>query len=432
MNNCKRFWRPIARVAAWSLTALWLAGGAAGQSDGFYTPVPSQFGLPESETALAGWLGFDPKTQGPSTAPMNERALRGHIWRWWAALTSSSPHTHTSLSGRLPVWATWYSVAETFAAGTATVSGRNTAAFSRAGFVRPAQIAEAREAEARPIPAFEIVARTLFNREAHSHIQKERLHQKERLQKLFEGKEAIPEFPRGAVALKTEWVVMKANSCQAIPVWDGQTQERFGAHTPDSWPRQVAVRNGSGPFEVSCASLPQVDLSRFFHIRAEADSPPGGISYRAGDFILLLGLHLATREIPNWVWGTFWWHDKARDAEFGADMPPIVRGVWRNYRMDAAFDMDRPWQHNGEPKVAFNPYLEAAMNRGVHSNCMTCHRRATYPRPSGAATLYSWGEAESALRIVVVGSEAATASYLPEYERSLKTSFLWSIVLRAQ
>jgi hypothetical protein len=413
-----------------------VAATVDGQGDDAYTPVPSRFGLPERQEILAGWLGFDPNTHGPSTSRMNESALRAHVWRWWAALTSPSRQTHASLDGGLPVWATWYPSQETFAAGTEPLERRDARAFARGVFERPVQMgeqmAEERDEERRRIPEVQIVARTLFNREAHRHIRREKLHTKARLQELFEAKAPLPEFPRAAVALKTEWIVMKANSCQTIPVWDGETTERSGAHLPDSWPRKVAVRNGSGPFDAACAALPQVELSRFFHIRAEADSPPGSTGYHAGDFILLLGFHLATREIPNWVWGTYWWHDAAHEGVFGADMPRIVRGVWRNYRMDAAFDMDRPWQHNGEPKIAFNPYLEASMIRGTQSNCMTCHRRAIHPRPENAVTLHSWGQSESALRIVVSGSEAATATYLPAYERSLKTSFLWSIVQKAR
>jgi hypothetical protein len=431
-GRARRWWRFV-WWSAFCMAAV-TAGGqrAGGQGNDVYTPVPSRFGLPERQEILAGWMGFDPNTHGPSRSRMNESALRAHVWRWWAALTSPGGQTHASLSGGLPVWATWYTGEETFAAGTEVIERRDAGGFGRGAFKRPKQVWEEGEEERGSVPAFEIAARTLFNREAHSHIRREKLHTKARLQELFDAKAPVPDFPRGAVALKTQWIVMKANSCQTIPVWDGETTERSGAHVPDSWPRKVAVRNGSGPFDAACASLPQVEPTRFFHIRAEADSPPGSIRYKAGDFILLLGFHLATREIPNWVWGTFWWHDAARDGIYGADMPRSVRGAWRNYRMDAAFDMDRPWQHHGEPKIAFNPYLEAQMVRGVQSNCMTCHRRAIYPRPENAITLHSWEQAESALRIVVSGSEAATAAYLPAYERSLKTSFLWSIVLSAR
>src|SRR6185369_7102782 len=38
----------------------------------------------------------------------------------------------------------------------------------------------------------------------------------------------------------------------------------------------------------------------------------------AGDDLALVGMNLATREIPEWVWVSVWWHDKSDDGPFTA------------------------------------------------------------------------------------------------------------------
>jgi len=90
-----------------------------------------------------------------------------------------------------------------------------------------------------------------------------------------------------------------------------------------------------------------------------------------------------------------------------------------------AYDMDRPHQADGSPKVAFNPYLEGIMLRGTVSNCMTCHARAAWP-PQGALPVPNGPVREDISRIVVRGSEAATRTYYPKTNDFIRTEFLWS------
>lgn len=91
-------------------------------------------------------------------------------------------------------------------------------------------------------------------------------------------------------------------------------------------------------------------------------------------------MHYTTKEIPNWVWATFWWHDSPNAGKFATERPAVLKGVWRNYLMNASYDMDKPVETNGTPRVVFNPYLEARFLNGVNSNCMTCHRRAVWAK----------------------------------------------------
>ena len=95
--------------------------------------------------------------------------------------------------------------------------------------------------------------------------------------------------------------------------------------------------------------------------------------------------------------------------------------------MDVAYDMDRPWQSTAQPKAVFNPYLEGALENGVRSNCMTCHRRSVWRPPAMIETVDSQGEVRDIRQIVVTGREASDSTYIPEFHQRLSLSFLWTL-----
>ena len=110
--------------------------------------------------------------------------------------------------------------------------------------------------------------------------------------------------------------------------------------------------------------------------------------------------------------------------------PAILKGVWRNYLMNVAYDMDKPREPDGRPHIAYNPYLEGPLLNGLQSNCMSCHRRATWPVPADVLTGNPWTSGISQFdQLVIRGHEAATATYFnePGFECLLKLGFLWSL-----
>jgi hypothetical protein len=156
-----------------------------------------------------------------------------------------------------------------------------------------------------------------------------------------------------------------------------------------------------------------------------------------GDYAVLVGFHFATRELKNWVWATFWWHNQPNQGPYAEDRPTTLKGVWQNYLMTVSYDMDRPREADGKPHIAYNPYLEGLLFDGVTSNCMTCHRRATWPLGINFAlnTLLTDNERSQVPfpGIVVRGSDAAVGTYFnAPYDDLLKTSFLWSLVLHSK
>jgi hypothetical protein len=146
-----------------------------------------------------------------------------------------------------------------------------------------------------------------------------------------------------------------------------------------------------------------------------------GRDVRAGDFLALVAVHVATREVADWIWATAWWHDAPDDGPHAAGRPEALRGPWRRYLLDVAFDETSPAESDGTPHVAFNPWLEARFPDGGHgggtaSNCLACHRRASWPGTN----------------FLPVTRGAADAARDPAFAPGrLSTQFLWSIALRA-
>jgi len=150
-----------------------------------------------------------------------------------------------------------------------------------------------------------------------------------------------------------------------------------------------------------------------------------GTNASEGDWALLVGMHVTTRETTRWTWQTFWWSPTPDDphapssAEIASLRPSQLQGPARNYAMATAYSMLSPDQpiidgsNAGSAVYAYNPWIEAALgpsalpdsvpgmdptgrpasnNFGVQTNCMSCHARANFnpgslstaPRPSGA------------------------------------------------
>lgn len=141
----------------------------------------------------------------------------------------------------------------------------------------------------------------------------------------------------------------------------------------------------------------RVPLSNFFHITVSdpaqiesLNSLPDladltvrnwGRPLRAGDHLALIAAHVSTRETDDWIWATYWWHDRPWGAA-GSDRPERIEGPWRNFRMRVAYHGEIPRQPDGHPAIAYNPYLEAGFSEGPRSNCVACHQRAVL-LPSG-------------------------------------------------
>lgn len=320
-------------------------------------------------------------------------AMRAH---GWAVLAEA---IRPGAGGR-PHFAGWRTLAETFAEGrTGGLGFRRIDQFETGLPVRQGDGA----------PMLMLVQ---FNEPAYRHIRSQRLYRRATLVALNARfapdvgpeRRTIPAFPRDSLAIKTVWTVAHAGRPTNVSVWDGS-----GEAEPAAWPRRVTVGPGGVP------------LSRFHHVPIAAADLAAIRSIdpatQAGDRLILLAVHLTTREIPDWIWATWWWHDRPGEGPFAAGRPAALGGAWRNYLMDVAYSADTPREADGMPNAVFNPYLETSPGGHV-SNCMACHQSAVWT-PGGAAPF-------------LPVTRGARAPDDPLFRTGTRLDFMWSIATEAR
>jgi hypothetical protein len=253
----------------------------------------------------------------------------------------------------------------------------------------------------------------LVNREAQNHMQKGNLAARSTFVAMRDrGDHNIADFPQGAVTIKAIWRLVKQRSSLKVGIWRPEVAVGHDSLAESDWPAYAFVDSTNGPSSTPVAlpagGIPQaghIGVSYFyslrvtpemkFEVRSAAGEPP-----IPGDELILVGLHISTKSIPDWLWMTAWWS--------GQQPPPgtSMSAPWCNYAMDITLSMLTP-RHDpdGPPpafKAIFNPYLEAASTRGLYSNCMTCHVAAGYcnerPDPSRAGQSIAFSALEKIVR----------------------------------
>ncbi|HAP59600.1 MAG TPA: hypothetical protein DCR93_08880 [Cytophagales bacterium] len=280
----------------------------------------------------------------------------------------------------------------------------------------------------------------------------------------------IPAFPNTSVAIKpVYWVgqVMSGEKLIKLPVWNVPSAPK--AWGVDDWGTYVYVDVTNGvarqapPVPAPKDATPEqieaakVNLDQFIYLILDQETadhlnstlpplggiPPGGVpSFSQGDVVLLVAMHVSTREIENWTWQTYYWMPDPDKPLFPSnDYIATLRkranlvGAASHYAMSIAYNMVWPNQPvNGgtnegvKPVFAFNPYLEGGFDKGtfgiknalnsgfeygVQTNCMSCHVFASY-NDQNAGPIYSTDQYISTNDPVL-------------FKDFVKTDFLWSI-----
>lgn len=397
--------------------------------------------------------GFDfPNPTIASPAPRNAAEysrIREHIWCVWAGMNQPVDCRQN------PIWSTWPDALQVFDPNEKIVL-RPSGGLS--GLATPRQftglgmaVLDYEVSDFRRDPNLVVCqkapfASVLFNPNAAVHIRDDELYKTSRLKR---GSTVKP-FDPGAIAVKAVWWPVHAKmEYSAVPVWNGQARYPVNQGLPNqnqcgngplTWLDVVAVRADGARVEKGARTnveftdpeaanghrqfndVPIIPLSDFYYVPLSRIALPAAQLDRLNDLIrkywpeheavdpnedglVLVGMHVATREIENWLWATFWWHNAADEGEFGADKSDCLKDRWRNFRMDCTVDAS---------KTVFNPYLEGMLASGSTSNCMACHQRASVPL----------GIRNSIRDFVGTGLIPAGDDY---FRDKLSTSFLWSI-----
>jgi hypothetical protein len=295
---------------------------------------------------------------------------------------------------------------------------------------------------------------TLYNDIASRHIRISKLHERAALDQLLVAgmidplireNRTVPSFPSDAVVVLTAWWPIARDRTTAMPVWDPDLNPPLsGGNNYATWQRAVAVdrSNASGAIDIDVAGrrfrgARRANLEAFHYVivddamakrnRRDAHTHKAAVialgrELRAGDYLALVAVHVMAKLAHSWVWATLWWHDEPGRGVFADDRPSTVRGAWRNYLLDAAFDAELPEAADGGPHICFNPWLEARFpddgaGSGIVSNCVACHSRASYP----------------AVSFLPVTRGEPNVLEDPAYAPGrLRTDFLWSLARQAR
>lgn len=279
----------------------------------------------------------------------------------------------------------------------------------------------------------------------------------------------IPELANTSVMVKPVWWIVPGDRPSMLPHWAGDGADATTDPSSPTWrtwrqcvlvdptgasddereqlrsrertcnagqPGEVRLAGGSYDVVRAAADPEQSDLYTFELTQDEVD----GLGQfklmlddtnrqdeldrvRAGDLAVLVAMHVSTREVPNWTWQTFWW---SPDAASPPDWPPDAQapprdltGPWASFDMCSAYSMD---------VVCFNPYLETDLTGlfsvdrstdelvGRESNCMSCHRAASY---------HASEPVEYVARGELSPDDAAW------FGSGVRTEFLWSVAFHA-
>ena len=422
-------------------------------------PAIPGFHFPEAEATVTGWI---------TTGADDQIAL--HAWGLWTALTAETAQSYEGQP--LRVFETWLTPQDLLAHSDATDTAQ-------------LQLLPRRRS---PLAAFEqlrgaasfatddrVAGYIKYNPAAADHILRQGLLHLAALQALLDGgAQQITPFPANTLVVKPIFQVVSPDLLVAgryfqLKAWEGPPPLPQ-AYPPALWPHAVWVdlqNQGTGSGAVDLA--PQSDgssrtdattypLSNFIWFQLSAADAAGlntdkpGTNAAAGDYALLVGMHVAGRETVRWTWQTFWW-TPAPDSPpipsssvIAAARPAQLLGAPSHYAMAVAYATETPAQpvvggrNTGPAIYAYNPWIEAAFspadlpdsvpglnrfgmpvmnNVGVQSNCMSCHARSTFnPGLLPSAPRFS-------------GARYTDLSD-PQFTGTLQVDFLWSIPRSAQ
>ncbi|TWB39729.1 hypothetical protein [Nitrospirillum pindoramense] len=399
--------------------------------------IPASYAIGTQGATLQGWVTNN-----------NQDQLRQHSWTVWAGLNAASGTTYDGKE--LPVWETWLGTEEVFATPQSklTASGGDKMAEPARHFRRPHQFAHLALLRGNALPndpasSTQVVSFNKFSPAAAKFIRSPQyiaglqgtyeVNSQTALNKINAAwpsgtpteNRSISEFPVEALELKPVMSVVKASGLTPMPLWQGPAQSTDAKNpTPETWKVCVAIDPAATGDEIipagkklskeqiaaldasakaaklSCTVQYYAPVTVLYNFKlteeeAQSLSKAQQVKAAAGDYGVLVAMHVNTKEVPFWAWQTFYWQpgadtpNKYPGSKQG--QPASLPAPYRNYAMCTNYSQQVPAVAASGQKqkmdVCFNPYLETdpGIPDGIQSNCISCHALAgvgkgpTYP-----------------------------------------------------
>ena len=267
-----------------------------------------------------------------------------------------------------------------------------------------------------------MVAGVIYNQPAYNWIRNNKLYQQATLNGLIPPPNMTKQMaamPSGSIALKPMMWPVKGSGFTALPVWDDLKSDGgvySGFEIQSQWPRAVAITptpqstvvpasipflygvtmNGK-PLGPNTYAKPAVTgIQNFYNYRPNLTTMAPcdraildasayyayGRMFQQGDYLVLVAMHVMSKEQPSWTFQSVWWSDRPNAGGYATDRPnlPVTQahGPWRHYLMTSTYGIPATPGGSQWP-IAYNPYIELAADHPIKTNCMNCHQRAAWP-----------------------------------------------------
>ena len=299
------------------------------------------------------------------------------------------------------------------------------------------------------------VSDVFFNPELVSSIRSENLNDETTLEKLLpatvpatDASGAVPDVSRSSIAVKTMWEQItpdldSPSEPMSLHLWNASLWNQLsnadtggeanGALEKTNIRIDLSRKSASDCQKSDYPATARVPLGCFRWVKLTGDqyqklyqsiSP---FRPKVGDppyYFVLVGVHIMTRETPEWTWQTFFWSSSAYTARKDLGESISLKGTWGHFEMSATLDTDTPPDTRTHgPNVCTNPYLEGRIDHGMSSNCMYCHARASFSKSQNRGT-----ENDVGSPVYMNGQRPLQARADQTFlAGSVKTRFLWSI-----
>jgi hypothetical protein len=327
-------------------------------------------------------------------------------------------------------------------ANPAPVNPVSKPALSLLTFAYPREFRDLRSKTATDLPPAPVTYESTFYNKLESHsIVTQRLKAPTVTAELLKDEKRDIFFPKGSVALKTFWYVVDDHT--TVAYWDWNKIPRDDRLQPITTFDSVCVRLQPAPGS-GC-----LDAKKYFYTLTKDASmtftkPTGAPEVQNGQTLILVALHIVSKQMPDWLWATYWWRgdgplathgqswtcaDAQRDAIKNdlAKMPAF----WQYYSMDvdASFKIAKPPVDsadlktcgtpgiigNNEERIAvYSPFVEALLLNGRKSSCIGCHALANTGMAADGPKVPPLGVADQNLSLAT-------------FELGVRTDFMWKV-----
>ena len=380
------------------------------------------FNFPEDPKTIEGWLSNQDTTK-----------IVSHAWGLWAGLTEPTNQKYNGQT--LLVFETWLGIQDLAKSSNEDEPTKS----NRTNLNVPKQFMHGSLLDPQSAnPTFQVLETVSYNPYGANFVISNQLLRASKLRsyEIQGGIGSIPDFPDASIATKPTYYTGKPNASNLIrvPVWVAPTTDKPFPYTDwETWvyadinnrqkPNKSLVPVTSSTPTKKEIEKATCNINDFIHYKIDKvgadylnqhEDKGSEVTYKDGDYVLLVAMHVSTAEIKNWTWQTYFWcpdpsNPPHPSSKFEANLrPKELKGAAAHYAVSTSYAMVWPNQpvtggsdKNTRPIISFNPYLEAGFDSttfktpntynpnfkfGMQTNCMSCHALSTYKGTLGYTT----------------------------------------------